>query len=58
MNIVIATNTNGIDRAFICDTEKEAKKLVHYFLNEGWVNANYYSVDCVMYNTLKITSTI
>lgn len=52
--IVIATNTNGVDRAFIHKSERQAKANVNFFLENGWVNANYFAVDSIMIDTIKI----
>lgn len=54
MKIVIATNTNGIDRAFIKESEKKAQTLKRELHSGGWTNIKIEAVDCIMYETLKI----
>lgn len=52
MYLIIATNSNGIDRAFIAATEAKARKIMKDLA--GWRNVRKIEVDCVMYDLLEI----
>ena len=52
MFIIIATNSTGIDRAFIAATESKARKVMKDLA--GWRNVRKIEVDCVMYDLLEI----
>lgn len=54
MKLIIATNTNGIDRAFIKDTQRKAENLRKELLSGGWLSVKIETVDCLMNGTLKI----
>lgn len=52
MYIIIATNSNGVDRAFIAATERKAKAIMKDLA--GWKNIRKTEVDLLMYDLLEI----
>lgn len=52
MYIIIATDYNGVSRAFIAESEYKMKKLRKDLAD--WGNVIVTKVDCIMYNLLKI----
>ena len=52
--IVIAQNTNGVQRAFIKDTAKKANNLVNDLLGGGWFDGYVLEVDKVMIETIAL----
>jgi len=54
MKIIIATNTNGVDRAFATSSTRSAQKIAKELIMGGWQNVTIKDDDCLMHKTLKI----
>ena len=57
MYIVIAKDTNIINRAFLKKTKKSAEKLINELIEGGWDCAYIIKVDRLMIGTIQIKTT-
>ncbi len=53
--ILVFKNSDKTKRAFIKKTEKAAKKMVEEMIQGGWEFCSIEEVDCIMYDTIKIS---